>query len=91
MLSGVGPAEHLREHGIEPLVDAPAVGRGLQDHPLCSAVWRTPRTRNLWEDANAGAMARWRAGAGTAAARWPPTAPRRALSRAAATGCRRPT
>ena len=32
MLSGIGPADHLREHGIEPLVDSPMVGRNLQDH-----------------------------------------------------------
>ena len=32
MLSGVGPAEHLREHGIAVRLDQPAVGAGLQDH-----------------------------------------------------------
>ena len=32
MLSGIGPAAHLREHGIAPLHDAPDVGRHLQDH-----------------------------------------------------------
>jgi 4-pyridoxate dehydrogenase len=31
MLSGIGPAAHLREIGIEPLVDLP-VGKNLQDH-----------------------------------------------------------
>jgi choline dehydrogenase-like flavoprotein len=31
MLSGIGPAEHLRAVGIEPLIDLP-VGRNLQDH-----------------------------------------------------------
>ena len=31
MLSGIGPAAHLREMGIRPLVDLP-VGRNLQDH-----------------------------------------------------------
>ncbi|HWM45369.1 MAG TPA: GMC family oxidoreductase N-terminal domain-containing protein [Xanthobacteraceae bacterium] len=31
MLSGIGPADHLREIGITPLVDLP-VGRNLQDH-----------------------------------------------------------
>ena len=32
MLSGIGPAEHLREHGITPLVHSPMVGQNLQDH-----------------------------------------------------------
>ncbi len=32
MLSGIGPADHLRAHGIAPLVDAPEVGGNLQDH-----------------------------------------------------------
>ncbi len=32
MLSGIGPAEHLAEHGIRVLVDAPGVGQNLQDH-----------------------------------------------------------
>lgn len=33
MLSGVGPAQHLKEHGIEVLHDLPGVGQNLQDHP----------------------------------------------------------
>ncbi|MDX1909565.1 MAG: GMC family oxidoreductase N-terminal domain-containing protein [Bacteroidia bacterium] len=32
MLSGIGPAAHLREKGIQPLVDLPGVGQNLQDH-----------------------------------------------------------
>lgn len=32
MLSGIGPADHLREHGIKVQVDRPAVGANLQDH-----------------------------------------------------------
>jgi len=33
MLSGIGPADHLREHGITPIVDLPGVGQNLIDHP----------------------------------------------------------
>lgn len=32
MLSGIGPAGHLRGHGINVAVDAPQVGQNLQDH-----------------------------------------------------------
>lgn len=31
-LSGLGPAEHLRERGVEVLQDMPEVGGGMQDH-----------------------------------------------------------
>ena len=40
MLSGVGPAEELREHQIEVLVDNPNVGRHLQEHPMAFVNWR---------------------------------------------------
>lgn len=33
MLSGIGPAQHLRELGIDVLVDAAGVGANLQEHP----------------------------------------------------------
>ncbi len=32
MLSGIGPAAHLAEHGIEIVADRPGVGGNLQDH-----------------------------------------------------------
>ena len=32
MLSGIGPAEHLRKHGIKVHADRPGVGANLQDH-----------------------------------------------------------
>jgi choline dehydrogenase len=41
MLSGIGPADHLREHGIEALVDSPNVGAHLQEHPMAFLNWRT--------------------------------------------------
>lgn len=37
MLSGLGPADHLRSHGIDVVADLPAVGANLQDHPLVAA------------------------------------------------------
>ena len=32
MLSGIGPAAHLAEHGIDVIADRPGVGANLQDH-----------------------------------------------------------
>ena len=32
MLSGIGPAQHLRDHGIEVVADRSGVGQNLQDH-----------------------------------------------------------
>ena len=32
MLSGIGPGEHLAEHGIDIVADRPGVGQNLQDH-----------------------------------------------------------
>ncbi len=39
MLAGIGPAAHLREHGIDVVVDAPGVGANLHDHPLVPTMW----------------------------------------------------
>ena len=40
MLSGIGPGGHLREHGIDVVVDAPAVGANLQDHLQARLVYK---------------------------------------------------
>jgi len=45
-LSGIGPADLLREHGIEVLRDAP-VGENLQDHLQIRAVYKVNGTRTL--------------------------------------------
>jgi choline dehydrogenase len=39
-LSGVGPAELLKQHGIEIVLDAPGVGNDLQDHMQVRLVMR---------------------------------------------------
>ena len=35
MLSGIGPADQLIQHGIRPIVDLPGVGKNLSEHPNC--------------------------------------------------------
>ncbi|MBK5254865.1 MAG: GMC family oxidoreductase N-terminal domain-containing protein [Vicinamibacteria bacterium] len=39
MLSGIGPADHLRAHGLKVIVDLPGVGENLQDHLKLSIRW----------------------------------------------------
>lgn len=42
MLSGIGPADHLRSRGIAPMHDLPGVGANLQDHlDICTLVRST--------------------------------------------------
>ncbi|KAK4495936.1 hypothetical protein PRZ48_013204 [Zasmidium cellare] len=40
MLSGIGPAAHLRQHGIEPIVDNSAVGQNFCDHLGIFTWWK---------------------------------------------------
>jgi choline dehydrogenase len=49
MLSGIGPADHLRELGIDVAVDSPHVGRNLQDHPLMTVTFECKDTKTLLE------------------------------------------
>ena len=50
MVSGIGPASHLRAAGVDVVFDLPAVGSNLQDHPLTGVVyrasWEVPAARN---------------------------------------------
>jgi choline dehydrogenase len=48
MLSGVGPAAHLHEHGIEVRHDLPGVGQNLQDHPACGASYFSSQPISLF-------------------------------------------
>jgi choline dehydrogenase len=47
MLSGIGPADHLREHGIPVVVDSPHVGGHLQDHPFMTMTYECKDTKTL--------------------------------------------
>jgi choline dehydrogenase len=46
-LSGVGPAEHLREHGIAVVHELPGVGANLQDHFQARSVYRCTKPITL--------------------------------------------
>ncbi len=62
MLSGIGPAAHLSEHGIDVVADRPGVGQNLQDHLelYIQQASTQPITLykhwNLWGKALAGAQ-----------------------------------
>ncbi len=47
MLSGIGPADHLRETGIECRHDLAGVGANLHDHPQSPAIVECKRTVTL--------------------------------------------
>jgi len=53
MLSGVGPAAHLAEHGIAVVADRPGVGANLQDHLQMLLTYRLEGTRTLNQRYNA--------------------------------------
>ena len=46
-LSGVGPADLLRQHGVEVVLDAPGVGHDLQDHMQVRVVMRCSQAVTL--------------------------------------------
>ena len=46
-LSGIGPAEHLRQHGIPVQRDVPGVGSNLQEHPLLPVTFGARRPISL--------------------------------------------
>ena len=59
MLSGIGPAAQLREHGIPVAVDAPGAGENLQDHPYQVCIWDVPGGGSLADAEKPAALAEW--------------------------------
>jgi len=57
MLSGIGPADHLRAHGIAPIVDAPDVGGNLQDHVHVGVAYATEHMKSFDRDLRADRLA----------------------------------
>ncbi len=49
MLSGIGPAAHLREMGVAPVVDLP-VGENLQDHLAVLIMFTRPQNQSAFRD-----------------------------------------
>jgi choline dehydrogenase-like flavoprotein len=43
LLSGIGPADHLRSHGIAVVADLPGVGENLHDHLLSPVIFSAER------------------------------------------------
>jgi choline dehydrogenase len=46
-LSGLGPADLLKQHGIEPVIDLPGVGANLQDHLQIRSVFKVRNVTTL--------------------------------------------
>jgi len=51
-LSGIGPADHLQNHGIDVILNAPDVGGNLQDHLQLRCSWRLEKAKTLNTMAN---------------------------------------
>jgi choline oxidase len=54
LLSGIGPAAHLRDVGVPVRVDLPGVGENLLDHPEGVVIWEStrpvpPESSQFWE------------------------------------------
>src|SRR3954449_10852912 len=59
MLSGIGPADHLREVGLDVVHDLPGVGSELQDHPLVPVVWHVRSGKSLLRGESPSGYAKW--------------------------------
>ncbi|WKG13074.1 GMC family oxidoreductase N-terminal domain-containing protein [Nocardia sp. PE-7] len=59
MLSGIGPAAHLREFGIDVVADLPGVGENLHDHPVVPLLWYTKGTSDLSDYVNPARLVQW--------------------------------
>lgn len=56
MLSGIGPAAHLSQHGIAPLIDQAHVGANLMEHPSAQLSFAVD-TRTFNQEINSAAVA----------------------------------
>ncbi|MPT48642.1 MAG: choline dehydrogenase [Sphingobium sp.] len=59
MLSGIGPAQHLRDQGIEVALDLPGVGRNLSEHPRVPILFALKKPLSFLNELRADKVARW--------------------------------
>jgi choline dehydrogenase len=53
MLSGIGPADELRAHGLDVVIDLPGVGKNLQDHVDCVMSYECTKPVTLYGELRA--------------------------------------
>ena len=58
MLSGIGPGDALKRHGIPVIHELPGVGRNLQDHVDCVIAYACPEPITLYRELRADRMIR---------------------------------
>ncbi len=59
LLSGIGPADELRDAGVEVVRDLPGVGRNLQDHPFVTLIWEVSDQETLYGADKPKPLAEW--------------------------------
>jgi choline dehydrogenase-like flavoprotein len=59
LLSGIGPADELRDAGVEPRHELTGVGRNLQDHPFVTIIWEVSDRDTLYGAERPRALAEW--------------------------------
>jgi choline dehydrogenase len=59
LLSGIGPAEELRQVGVPVRHDLPGVGRNLQDHPFVTILWEVTDQQTLYGADKPKPLAEW--------------------------------
>ena len=92
MLSGIGPADELRRHGVPVVADAAEVGQNLQNHPGVDVQWAADHQDSLTAEIGVAGRARLAAEWVCYAEGWGRrTSSRPARSCAPTTGSRFPT
>jgi choline dehydrogenase len=59
LLSGIGPADELRQVGVPVRHNLPGVGRNLQDHPFVTILWEVSDQRTLYGADKPKPLAEW--------------------------------